>query len=103
MAGFSKGALSAMARIFMEHSVEDYAKWRPVFDGDIARRDRIGLREIGVYRQANHPNEMLVVFEKDGSADEARRLFAQTMSDPELQARMKEGGVKAPPKAWIVE
>ncbi len=87
----------------MEHSVEDYAKWRPVFDGDVARRDRIGLREVGVYREANHPNEMLVVFEIGGSAADAQKVFAQTMSDPELQERMKSGGVKAPPKAWIVE
>jgi len=92
-----------MARIFLEHSVEDYARWRAVYDADKARRDNVGLRQIGVYREADHPNEMLVAFHLDGSAAEAKILFAKMMADPELQAAMKEGGVKAPPKGWIVD
>jgi len=92
-----------MARIFLEHSVEDYAKWRSVYDGDAARRDAVGLREIGIYREAGHPNEMLIVYDLDGSADHAKAVFAQVMADPELQTAMENAGVKAPPKGWIVE
>ena len=92
-----------MARIFLENSVEDYAKWRAVYDTDTARRDNIGLRQIGVYREADHPNDILIVFDIDRSAAEAKTLLAERMADPEFQAIMKKSGVKNPPKAWILD
>jgi hypothetical protein len=48
-----------------------------------------------VSTEADHCNEILVVFDIDCSAAEAQTLFAQTI-DPEHQAAMKEGGVKRP-------
>lgn len=75
-----------MARILLEHAVEDDAKWRAVYNADRARRDNIGLRQIGVYREADRPNEMRVAFDWDGSAAEAKIRFAKTMADPELTA-----------------
>ena len=92
-----------MDRSFMSHSVEDYARWRAVYDTDIARRDGIGLRKVGVYREANSSNDCLIIFDLDRTAAETREIFDQTMADPELQAVMQQGGVKAPAKAWIVD
>ena len=92
-----------MARIFLVTSVEDYAKWRAVYDTDIARRDSMGLRQIGVYREADHLDEIVIVFDIDRSAAEAKTLFAERMADAEFQAIMKKSGVKAPPKAWILD
>ncbi len=41
-----------MATIFLQHRIDNYDTWKPVYDGDAERRNDAGLTEIGVYRKA---------------------------------------------------
>jgi len=85
-----------MATIFIRHPVADYDTWRPFYDDDVARRDAIGLREVGVFRDASDPNSVLVVWDTDNVSG-----FEAMLADEALKAAMEEAGVTGPPQVWI--
>ena len=92
-----------MARVFLSTKVADYSKWRPIFDADVARRDRVGMRQIGVFREAGDLNELVLVWETDKSAAETRSIVNQVMADPELGVLMQKSGVQGMPKVWVAD
>jgi hypothetical protein len=85
----------AVARIFINHPVSDYDKWRPAFDADKARRAAAGLVDIAVLRDADNPNSIWVVGE--GEQEAAEQMF----QNPELGKLMEEAGETAPPDIWF--
>ena len=87
-----------MARFYVSHPVEDFEKWKPLFDADAERHKDAGLTTVGVYRQAGDENNLLIVFE--GNDPEVVRKM---LSDPELGEKMKEAGVLGPPEAFAGE
>ncbi|MFQ5675533.1 MAG: hypothetical protein ACE5G1_06505, partial [bacterium] len=54
-----------VSTVFLRHKVADYSAWRPVYDADEPRRNEAGLKEIGVYRDADDENMILLVWETD--------------------------------------
>jgi hypothetical protein len=87
-----------MARFYLSHSVEDYDKWRPIFDSDEERRKGAGLNTVGVYRKAGDENNLLVVFEGDNP-----QALRSMLASPELGEKMKQAGVLGPPVAFAGE
>lgn len=87
-----------MATIFLRHPITDYQAWRRHFDGDRPRREAAGLTEMGVYRNAANPNDVLVVW---SAADVAG--FNAMAASKGLQDKMQEAGVTGPPEIWIVK
>ncbi len=87
-----------MATVILNHRVADYATWRPLFDSDSPRRSGAGLKEIAVGQKAGDPGNVFAIWEV---ADPS--IIAGMMADPELQARMKEGGVISAPELIIIE
>ncbi len=85
-----------MATVFLRHPVADYDAWRPVYDVDVARRDTVGLTEVGVFRDASDPNSVLIVWDTDDVSE-----FEAMLADEELKAAMDEAGVTGPPEVWI--
>jgi hypothetical protein len=92
-----------MAQVFKSTKLADYTKWRPIFDADVARRDRVGFRQIGVFQEAGNLNELVLVWETDKSAAEARSIVNQMMADPELGVLMQKSGVQGMPKVWVAD
>ena len=87
-----------MSTVFVRHPVADYKAWRPHFDGDTARRTAAGLKDLGVYQNANDPHDVLIMFDaKDRSGVD------QMLESDGLKKTMKEAGVTGPPKAWVAE
>jgi len=84
-----------MAKMFLHHPVADFDKWRPVFDGDAARRDSAGLTNVRVLRDADDPNSVWLVSDGDPAKLE------EMLSDPELGKVMQEAGVTAPPQVFV--
>jgi hypothetical protein len=82
--------------VFVQHDVADYAAWRPLYDADAARRAEAGLKDIGVYQDADNPNTVLVVWETNNVA-----AFKAMLADPELAEKMKEAGVTSTPETWV--
>ena len=87
-----------MAHILVHHKVEDYNKWKPVFDEHASARSEGGSKGGKVFRNANVPNELFVLLEWD-SVENAQN-FAQSDSTKEA---MKNAGVVGMPAIYFVE
>jgi len=87
-----------MAYLLAHHKVEDYNKFKPVFDGHASMRSQGGSRGGKIFRSTNDPNELFVLLEWD-SLQNAQK-FAQSDSTKEA---MKNAGVVGMPSIYFVE
>jgi quinol monooxygenase YgiN len=77
----------------MFHSkVEDYAKWRGVFESNVSMRKEAGSKGGYVFQSNDNPNE-IVIFLQWEDLDKAR---AFTSSDA-LRDAMQKAGIAGPP------
>lgn len=82
-----------MVYLNVRHTVANYEKWLPFFDGDESRRRAAGATGVQqVYRDADDPNIVTVIMEWDNK-DNAQK-FA---SDPKLAEVMQQAGVVGHP------
>jgi heme-degrading monooxygenase HmoA len=86
-----------MSTLLVHHKVEDYAKWRPVFDEMGAARKAHGATGWRVLRDAADPNDIVILTEFP-DADSARR-YAQA---PELREAMQRAGVTVRPEVLFL-
>jgi hypothetical protein len=85
-----------MAIIILSHDVADFKAWKPHYDGDTARRNQAGFKEIAVGTQADNPKKVYMIWEGDPA------VVQGMLSDPELAAKMKDAGVISKPEVTIV-
>ncbi len=87
-----------MPYILVRHKVADYAKWKPVFDEHGAARKASGSKGGRLFRNADNPNEVLILLEWDdlGKA----RQFAQSQ---DLRQTMERAGVIDQPDVYFVD
>ena len=83
-----------MLTIAAQIKIGDYAKWRPVFDKHKPLRDKAGLMNVRVYRDADNPAE-LVIWSETSDAAKAR----EALNGPEIRSAMQEGAWLAHPKS----
>jgi len=81
-----------MASMLVQHNVKDYAEWKNVYDSVADLRASNGELSDQIYRDANDPNKLTVVFKWDSLANAQK--YAQS---PELKAAMEKAGVEGPP------
>jgi uncharacterized protein (DUF1330 family) len=87
-----------MIYVQIQHTVEDYAQWRPFFDAHGAARRSFGATGAdAVYRGQADPNAITAVLEWD-SADNARRF----LQSPDLAETMKNAGVTSAPQVTFL-
>ena len=87
-----------MPYLLVKHKIEDYAKWKPVYDKHEAMRKVSGAKEARLYRSASNPNEITLLFEWDDFAN--ARKFAES---EDLKNAMKQAGVTGPPEVSFLE
>ena len=87
-----------MAHLLVHHHVEDYKKWRPLFNEHGKVRSEQGSKSGIIFRSANDPNEIFALFEWD-SVENAKK-FAQSDS---LKETMKKAGVQGIPDVYFIE
>ncbi len=87
-----------MVQLFVHHKVEDYAKWRKVFDELDGTRRSAGQTAMKVYHTTASPNEIVTISEW-GTADQAR-AYAQS---PGLKEAMQRAGVISQPDVLMLE
>jgi len=77
-----------MPYVLIRTKVQDFAKWRAAYDEHLAMRKAAGLTERYLLRNADNPNEVIILFETSdlGSA----RAFSISA---ELRQKMRESGV----------
>ncbi len=87
-----------MASIAVQFTIEDYAKWRSVFDSGDAIRAGAGIGNVHIYRDADRGGEVMVVADC-ADVGKARAL----LSSPQLAEKFREGGVKNGPRIHVLE
>ena len=82
----------AMTHLLVRHKVADFTKWKPVYDGHQAMRQKAGLREKNLLRSIDNPNEVILLFE----AEDLKRAQAFTESSDLREAMQKAGVIGKP-------
>jgi heme-degrading monooxygenase HmoA len=86
-----------MSYVIVTQKVADYARWKPIFDADGANRQAAGSKGGQLFRSADDPNEVVILFEWDL---EKARQYSQ---GEEVRAKMQEAGVLGPPDIYFLE
>jgi quinol monooxygenase YgiN len=89
---------TTMTQLFVQHKVEEYAKWRAVFDEMTAVRTATGSTGYRVFRSAADSNEIVVISDFP-NVDQARQ-YAQS---PDLRQAMQRAGVTSQPVVLFLE
>ena len=79
-------------RVLVTHEVEDYEKWRPLFDEDESDRAAAGMITLGVGKDKDNANMISIMFALD-DLDKAKEM----MASEELKTTMQEAGVIGEP------
>lgn len=74
--------------LFEEVDVEDFAKWKLVFDKYRAQREAFGFLRERVFRSTGDPNHVAMIFDI-----ESREIAARWMESDALRAIRREAGV----------
>lgn len=80
--------------------VEDFAKWKSVFDEDPLDRGSSGSKGGFVFRSADDPNEVMLLLEWDEDKVGQLGQFGQSPQMKEVQER---SGYTAPPEVYVLE
>ena len=87
-----------MPYMLVRHKVADFERWKPVYNGHEATRAASGGKGAHLFRNANDPNEVVLLFEWS-DLDAARRF---TESE-DLRDAMQRAGVTERPDIYFLE
>jgi hypothetical protein len=86
-----------MGTLIIQHRVKDYRKWRKAYDAHGPARRKAGLTSAQVYRGADDPHRVAIVFKvKDV---ERAKVFGES---DDLKKAMKAAGVIGKPTITVV-
>jgi heme-degrading monooxygenase HmoA len=87
-----------MMHMLIRHKVADFAKWRPVYDAHASSRQKAGLKEEHLLRNADDPNEVILLFSTE-DLDKAKAFAASE----DLRQAMQKAGVSDKPDIWFLK
>ena len=87
-----------MTYVLVMHKVEDYDKWKSVYDENGAMRKDYGSKGASVFHQANDPNRMVVITKWE-DMEEAKN-FAES---EDLKTTMQKAGVISQPEIYYLK
>lgn len=87
-----------MPYVLIRHKVEDYGKYKTIFDQHAATREASGSQGGRLFRNANNPNEIVSLIEWDDL--EKAQQFAQS---DDLREKMQHAGVADHPDVYFLE
>ncbi len=87
-----------MTYVMVLHHVEDYARWKPVFDEDGEVRKDKGSKGASIYKNNDDPNHLVVITEWENL--EKAKNFAES---EELKNTMVKAGVIGRPAVFYLE
>ena len=86
-----------MKTVILNHRVEDFARWKVIYDADAPRRINAGLKEIKVGTKADDANLVYMIFEANDISK-----FLSMANDPDLKEAMKKAGVISEPEVVVI-
>lgn len=87
-----------MTHVLIRHRVEDFDKWKSVYDSLESERVNIGSKTANVFRDQNDPSAVTVLTEWD-SAESAEKFN----SSDALKDAMSTAGVQGPPEIKFLD
>ena len=87
-----------MAYLLVRHKIENYAKWKPIFDDHGGMRKASGCKGGRLFRNAANPDELVILFEWDDV--KKAQQFAQAS---DLRETMERAGVVDRPDVYSLE
>ena len=87
-----------MTYVLVIHKIEDFDKWKSVYDEDGATRKAKGSKGASVFRNTNDPNHLVVITEWENL--EKAKNFAQS---EDLANTMQKAGVVGRPAVFYLE
>jgi heme-degrading monooxygenase HmoA len=87
-----------MPYVLVRHKVQDYAKWRPVFDEHGVTRKASGSKGGYLFRSADDPNDLVILLEWT----DVKRARQFVESD-DLRQAMQRAGVSGQPEIHFLE
>ena len=87
-----------MALYYGKHKVRDYESWRPYFDNDQPRLQKVGAKCLNVMRSTNDPNEVHFIFDVPDL-----QAFFGALQDPETAGIMQQAGVLEQPTMYRLD
>jgi uncharacterized protein (DUF1330 family) len=81
-----------MTYVLVRLSVEDLARWKPVFEEAAELRKNFGSKGVRAFSKADNPNEVVILGEYE-DVEKARQLF----QSQEFREATKRAGVIGPP------
>ncbi|MGE0221935.1 MAG: hypothetical protein AB7F35_22260 [Acetobacteraceae bacterium] len=91
-------AADAPQTMLVQFSIKDYQAWRPVFNGASPARVKAGVTNPRIFRNADKPNQMLVLFDV-ASPDKGKAW----MESNTVRADWAKGGVVGTPTYRFVQ
>jgi hypothetical protein len=83
--------------MLIRHKVRDFSQWKPGYDAHLPKRNEAGLTEKYVLRNAQDPNEVVLLFEAQ-DMDRAKSFSDST----ELRETMQKVGVVDKPDIYFL-
>lgn len=87
-----------MPFMIIRNEVEDYDRWKPIFDDHGPTRAEFGSTGYQLMRSADDPNELFMVFEVR-DLDRAKEL----VSSDDLREKMQDAGVTGQPDFYFLD
>jgi hypothetical protein len=87
-----------MPYLLIHHKVENFDTWKSAYDAHRAARDKAGLTEQHLLRNAADPNDIVILFQADDL--ERTRAFARSN---DLRTAMQKAGVVGTPELIELE
>jgi hypothetical protein len=87
-----------MYHILIKHKVEDFGKWKDIFDAHAAMRSGAGSKGGYVFQNSEYHNEVFVLLEWD-DIENARRFI----ESDDLKTIMEKAGVLEKPEIYFLE
>jgi heme-degrading monooxygenase HmoA len=87
-----------MAHLIVRHNVQDYAKWKPLFDEHAAKRKASGSKGGRLFRSEKDPNEVVILFEWEDLGKAHK--FAES---EDLRQTMEHAGVVGKPDLYFLD
>jgi len=84
--------------MLIRSKVADFGKWKPAYDAHLPARQRAGLKEEHFFRNADDPNEVLLLF----SVEDVDKAKAFSASD-DLRQAMEKAGVSDKPDVYFLK
>ncbi len=91
-------SLGTMITVLVRHKVNDYAKWKTVYDEGKAMVKSKGGKSQRLFKSSSNPNE-LVILTQVGDLRQAQQLI----QSEELKQAMQHGGVADEPTIFLLE